>query len=316
MTTSLPASPSKNPTERILLDSGTNELEILVFEVGGQRYGVNVAKVREVIMRAQATPTPGQGPAVRGMTRLRGKVLTVIDLHTYLGVAPANPDPATWRLIVTEFNGLAAAFDVETVDSIYRLSWNQILPAPETTDDNTAAATGIAEIGEELVMMLDFESIYDGVAQNGTPRTLPAASSTSVDRSRLRVWSAEDSSFVRQGIERALTESGYHDHRIFDNGRELWNGLVAASRQGGLPDVIMSDIEMAQMDGLHLCKRVKENEATSHVKFLLYSSLITEQTRHKSERVGADAQVNKPKIEQVIAHFDGWAQALQGGQAA
>ena len=307
---------SQTPTKRILLESGTNELEILVFEVGGQRYGVNVAKVREVIMRAEATPTPGQGPAVRGMTRLRGKVLMVIDLHTYLGVAPANPDPETWRLIVTEFNGLAAAFDVEDVDSIYRMSWNQILPAPEGTDDTKAAATGIAEIGEELVMMLDFESIYDAVAQNGTPATMTGPGTTSVDRAGLRVWSAEDSSFVRHGIERALNESGYTDHTIFDNGRELWNGLVEAARNGGLPDVIMSDIEMAQMDGLHLCKRVKENDATRHIKFVLYSSLITEQTRHKSERVGADAQVNKPNIEQVIAHLDRWGKDLHAGQAA
>ncbi len=311
-----PPNASASQARRILLESGTNELEILVFEVGGQRYGVNVAKVREVIMRAEATPTPGQGVAVRGMTRLRGKVLMVIDLHHYLGVAPANPDKESWRLIVTEFNGLTAAFDVEDVDSIYRLSWNQILPAPEATDDSKAAATGMAEIGEELVMMLDFESIYDAVALNGRPATLAGPESTDVDRAGLRVWSAEDSAFIRQGIERSLTQSGYTQHALFDNGRELWNAMIEASRNGGMPDVVMSDIEMAQMDGLHLCKRIKENASTSHIRVVLYSSLISEQTRHKSERVGADAQVNKPNIEEVIEHLDRWNVSMHIDHAA
>ena len=306
------STPNQNTTaqatkaRRILLESGTNELEILVFEVGGQRYGVNVAKVREVIMRAQATPTPGQGPSVRGMTRLRGKVLMVIDLHHYLDVPPANPDKDSWRLIVTEFNGLTAAFDVEDVDSIYRLSWNQILPAPEATDDTKAAATGIAEIGDELVMMLDFESIYDAVMHNSRATSLPGPESTNINRSGLRVWSAEDSAFIRHGIERALNEFGYTQHSLYDNGRQLWDALAKAVQSGGLPDVVMSDIEMAQMDGLHLCKRIKDNPATSHIKVVMYSSLISEQTKHKSEQVGADAQVNKPNIEEVIRYFDEW----------
>ena len=307
---------SSASAKRILLESGTNELEILVFEVGGQRYGVNVAKVREVIMRADATPTPGQGPAVRGMTRLRGKVLMVIDLHTYLGVQPANPDPKTWRVIVTEFNGVAAAFDVETVDSIYRLSWNHILPAPEATDGNQAAATGIAEVGDELVMMLDFESIYDAVATDRKETKIVAAGASGVNRAGVTVWLAEDSAFIRGGIEAALDAAGYVHRRSFDNGKAAWAACAAAAGGGGLPDIIVSDIEMAQMDGLHFCKRVKENPGTAGVKFMFYSSLINEQTRHKTEQVGGDAQVNKPNLDQVVAQLDVWAAEKQSPAAA
>ncbi|MEE9404843.1 MAG: chemotaxis protein [Algisphaera sp.] len=300
--------PKTSNNDRILLETGTNELEILVFEVGGQRYGVNVAKVREVIMRPEATPAPGQSTSVRGMTRLRGKVLMVIDLHAYLGVAPVHPDPKAWHLIVTEFNGIAAAFDVENVDSIYRISWDQILPAPEGTDETQAAATGIAEINEELVMMLDFESIYSAVVDHTPASHISGPANAKVDRGGLEVWSAEDSAFIRHGIERALNDSGYTQHSLFNNGKELWTALVAAARAGSVPDVIMSDIEMAQMDGLHLCKKVKGNQATAGIHFVLYSSLITDQTRHKSERVGADAQVNKPKIHEIIDHLDRWAE--------
>lgn len=313
-----PSTPAKNNSKDILLESGTNELEVLVFELGGQRFGVNVAKVREVILHVDAVPTPGQADTVKGVIRLRGSVLTVVDLHKQLNRLPKYDDETQWRIIVTEFNGATAAFEVEAVDSIYRLSWEDVRPVPDSGANGHTAVTGMAEVGEELIMMLDFESIYDTITNNNCHAKAAATNSMGVDRAKCRVWLAEDSSFIRAAIERMLIDSGYELFTAYRNGLEAWEAFKATARDGGdLPDVLISDIEMPQMDGLHLCKKVKENASTAGTKVVLYSSLITAETRHKGIEVGADEQFNKPKLENVVQTIDKWmAQGLSSSQAA
>ncbi|MEO0515025.1 MAG: chemotaxis protein [Planctomycetota bacterium] len=314
-----PSTPAKNKSNKdILLESGTNELEVLVFELGGQRFGVNVAKVREVILHVDAVPTPGQADTVKGVIRLRGSVLTVVDLHKQLSRLPKFDDETQWRIIVTEFNGATAAFEVEAVDSIYRLSWEDVRPVPDSGANGHAAVTGMAEVGEELIMMLDFESIYDTITNKDSHAKNAAVNTMGVDRSKCRVWLAEDSSFIRASIERMLVGSGYELFTAYRNGLEAWDAFKAAVNDGDdLPDVLISDIEMPQMDGLHLCKKVKENASTAGTKVVLYSSLITAETRHKGVEVGADEQFNKPKLENVVHTIDKWmTQALSNSQAA
>ncbi|MEO1237657.1 MAG: chemotaxis protein [Planctomycetota bacterium] len=296
-----------SPAKDILLESGTNELEVLVFELGGQRFGVNVAKVREVILHVDAVPTPGQADTVKGVIRLRGSVLTVVDLHRQLGRAPKHPDENEWRIIVTEFNGTTAAFEVETVDSIYRLSWEDIRPVPDSGAKGHAEVTGMAEVGDELIMMLDFESIYDTITRRNAHLKDAAQNTLGVDRAACRVWLAEDSSFIRASIEKMLRESGFRDFTAHRNGLEAWQALAKEAAAGKtLPDVLISDIEMPQMDGLHLCKKVKDDKRTAGIKVVLYSSLITAETRHKGVNVGADQQYNKPKLEEVVHSIDRW----------
>ncbi|MEM8737721.1 MAG: chemotaxis protein [Planctomycetota bacterium] len=305
-------SPSRTQNKDILLESGTNELEVLVFELGGQRFGVNVAKVREVILHVDAVPTPGQADTVKGVIRLRGCVLTVVDLHRKLSRVPKYADETQWRIIVTEFNGATAAFEVEAVDSIYRLSWEDVRPVPDSGANGHTAVTGMAEIGEELIMMLDFESIYDTITKRNIHMKDAAQNTLGVDRSACRVWLAEDSSFIRSSIEKMLRESGFTNFTAYRNGLEAWDAMKAAHQSpGDLPDVLISDIEMPQMDGLHLCKKVKDASATAGIKVVLYSSLITDETRHKGIEVGADEQYNKPKLENVVHAIDRWMNASQ-----
>ena len=309
-------SPSGKPKTKgkdILLESGTNELEVLVFELGGQRFGVNVAKVREVILPVEAVPTPGQADTIKGVIRLRGSVLTVVDLHKQLGRIPKHADESQWRIIVTEFNGATAAFQVEAVDSIYRMSWEDVRPVPDSGTEGHTAVTGMAEVGEELIMMLDFESIYDKITAKNIHAKDAVHNETGIDRGGVRVWLAEDSSFIRASIEKMLTESGFSRFTSYRNGQEAWDAIVETAKQGGdLPDVLISDIEMPQMDGLHLCKKVKENAGTAHIKVVLYSSLITDATRHKGVEVGADEQFNKPKLENVVHTIDRWMAGAAG----
>ncbi len=313
-----PAAVKPPKGKQILLESGTNELEVLVFELGGQRFGVNVAKVREVILHVDAVPTPGQADTVKGVIRLRGSVLTVVDLHKQLGRIPKHCDETQWRIIVTEFNGETAAFQVEAVDSIYRMSWEDVRPVPDSGAGGHAAVTGMAEIGEDLIMMLDFESIYDTIHEKNIHRKNGATNAHGVDRAACRVWLAEDSAFIRSSIHKMMNESGFTQFTMHRNGLECWDALKATAIAGQpLPDVLISDIEMPQMDGLHLCKKVKDNASTAGIKVVLYSSLITEETRHKGRDVGADEQFNKPKLENVVHTIDHWMLEKQRpGQAA
>jgi len=310
--------PSKNTSgnKNILLESGTNELEVLVFELGGQRFGVNVAKVREVILHTEAVPTPGQADTVKGVIRLRGSVLTVVNLHKQLSRIPKFSDESQWRIIVTEFNGVTAAFEVEAVDSIYRMSWEDVRPVPDSGANGHAAVTGMAEVGEELIMMLDFESIYDTITSKNVHAKSAASNELGVNRAAARVWLAEDSSFIRAAIDKMLGESGFTQFTAYRNGLEAWEAIAKAANNGEpLPHVLISDIEMPQMDGLHLCKKVKENPSTADIKVVLYSSLITEETRHKGIEVGADEQFNKPKLE-VVHTIDRWMLDLQDNAKA
>ncbi|MEM1109993.1 MAG: chemotaxis protein [Planctomycetota bacterium] len=312
----MPTNPNaaKNASKDILLESGTNELEVLVFELGGQRFGVNVAKVREVILHVDAVPTPGQAETVKGVIRLRGSVLTVVDLHKQLSRVPKHDDENEWKIIVTEFNGVTAAFEVEIVDSIYRLSWEDVRPVPDSGANGHTAVTGMAEVGEELIMMLDFESIYDTINEKDSHAKDAAVNTLGVDRSRCKIWLAEDSSFIRASIDKMIRGSGFNDFTVYRNGLEAWEAFKTTVKDGGdLPDVLISDIEMPQMDGLHLCKKVKENAATADTKVVLYSSLITAETRHKGIEVGADEQYNKPKLENVVNAIDKWM--LEKGKA-
>ena len=308
---------ANSQTQRILLESGTNELEVLVFELGGQRFGVNVAKVREVILHLDATPTPGQAETVKGVIRLRGSVLTVVDLHKQLKRAPVHTDESQWRIIVTEFNGMTAAFEVEAVDSIYRMSWEDVRPVPESGSNNQACVTGMAEVGEELIMMLDFESIYDTVTARNLHSDAAAVNDLGIDRSNCEIWLAEDSAFIRATIEKMIRNSGFTRFHMFRNGAEAWEAFTAAAANGrALPDVLISDIEMPQMDGLHLCRRVKEHPASKDTRVVLYSSLITAETRHRGMEVGADEQFNKPNLGKVVNVIDQWLYESQHKAAA
>ena len=299
----MPPSPQKNA--EILLESGTNELEVLVFTLGGQRFGVNVAKVREVIHSVEITASPEQPEAVQGMFSLRGSVLPLVNLHTYLDIESHLEDSDHQRVIVTEFNGTQGAFAVEDVDSIYRMSWKDMRPVPEATGDDKFAITGIAEIGEELIMMLDFESIYDHIAMSDNLHVDIVDNDLGIDRGSRRILIAEDSNFIRGLILNVLKNSGYTDIIICTDGAKAWNYMVGvANGENPAPDLVITDIEMPQMDGLHFCKRVKEIKEFETLPVLLFSSLITRDTLHKGKQVGAAGQMAKPDVLKLVQTVD------------
>lgn len=291
----------------ILLESGTNELEVLVFGVGKGVYGVNVAKVREVILPIKTFASPEQPKSVVGMFNLRGRVLPLLDLHDYLGIKPLDTDPNGRRVIVTEFNGAQCAFRVERVEQIHRLSWKAMRPVPDTGGNHHFAITGITEIDGRLVLMLDFESIFDHISLQDQLHIDRVENKLGIDRASRRIFLSEDSKFIRELMRDVLINSGYTDVTAFTNGGDAWRKLQdVADGNEPRPDVIITDIEMPVMDGLALTREIKSDSRLSDIPVLLFSSLITEDTRHKGRSVGADDQLAKPQLSQVVEVVDKW----------
>ena len=300
----------------ILLESGTNELEVLVFTVGETTYGINVAKVREVIQPVAATACPNQPECILGMFNLRGHVLPLVDLHGYLSVEPQNPDTKNWRVIVTDFNGVQSAFRVERVQQIHRMSWSDIRPPSAAGTGAHSAVTGITEIGGQLILMLDFESIVDHIRIQESLHTEVTDNPMNVDRSAYRIFIADDSGFIRSIVSSVLTNCGYTQTRAFADGIEAWEAIEASLENDQLPHLLVTDIEMPRMDGLALTRRIKTDSRLSHIPVILFSSLITEDTRHKGAQVGADDQISKPQTPQMVQLVDQWVTKSVDAQAS
>lgn len=294
---------NKTPGD-ILLDAGTNELEVLVFGLAGGYYGVNVAKVREVIKPMPLTAAPHQHESVLGMFNIRGNVLPVVDLAKHLSLSRTQDRKGEGRVIITEFNGLRTGFLVDSVDQIYRMGWTKVRPAPEVGTDGvnaTTPITGVIEMKDKLILMIDFESVADAILIERRLRIEAVENTLGVDRASKRVIIAEDSPFMRNVLREAFLASGYTNLTVCSNGEEAWEVINANPAP---IDCLVSDIEMPRMDGLHLCKRVKENPALKNTPVVLFSSLISDDNRKKGEQVGADAQVSKPELRETVILVD------------
>jgi two-component system chemotaxis response regulator CheV len=300
--------PTGQNNSEILLESGTNELEVLVFNLGGQNYGVNVAKVREVILPVKVAASPEQPEAVMGMFNLRGKVLPLVDLHDYFELGPQEDKegPDTRRIIVTEFNGQMGAFLVDAVQHIHRMSWSNMREVPAIHEGaNHFSVTGVTEINEKLILMLDFESIVDHIALNDQLHIKQVENTLGVDRESKRVYLAEDSPFIGKLMINLLHNSGYTQAKLFRNGGLAWEALNDLKKSGEpLPELLVSDIEMPQMDGLALTRHIKEDAALREIPVILFSSLITPDTMHKGTQVGALKQINKPQLSELVQLID------------
>ena len=290
----------------ILLESGTNEIEIMKFTIGGNLYGINVAKVREIMISAPVKPMPHAHPAVEGIFKPRDTVLTVVDLPKYLGVE--SPKEAKDIFIITNFNKMFIAFRVHAVDRISRISWTDIQKPDKTVSGGAeSVATGIAQCDDELVTILDFERIVAEIAPETTIQMSEVEQLGPRERNDKPIWVAEDSILLSKMIEDSLRKANYVNLHMFSNGLELWEALAALPQEGELfRDValIITDIEMPQMDGHRLTKLVKENNRFKDIPLIIFSSLISEEMRRKGRDLGADEQLTKPEIGHLVDVMD------------
>ncbi len=291
----------------ILLESGTNEIEVMQFTIFGELYGINVAKVREIMMADKVKPVPHSHEAVEGIFKPRDILLTVINLPKYLTGDSGDKNERD-LFIVTNFNKMHIAFRVHTVVGISRISWEDIQKPDKTlTNGEDGVATGIAQCGGQLVTILDFEKIVAEIA----PET--SIQVDEIDRlgDRIprdnRIILAEDSILLTKMIKDSLFRAGYSNLMNFNNGKEAWDYLSSIRNE---PDfykraaLLITDIEMPEMDGHRLTKLVKDDEKMKRMPIIIFSSLINEEMRIKGKQLGANEQLSKPEIGRLVEVMD------------
>lgn len=297
----------------ILLETGTNEFEIIEFNIGAVNYGINVAKVREVIKASDfpVTEMPQAHPYIDGLFTLRGRAVPLVNLPRALGVSSGQMEGRSQNIIVTEINGYDMGFLVDNVSRIHRISWENMEPAPEVSDHSRVV--GLVKMDGKIVLLLDFETIMAEINPEINQKLTTVEESTE-DVKKLRstqhVVVAEDSPLLRDLLVNTLRENGYTFIRDFGNGEDAWNYLkgIAEKTQGNnvydKVRVVISDIEMPKMDGHRLLKFIREDNRLRSVPVILFSSLISEEMRRKGDELGAAGQISKPEINQLIQLID------------
>ena len=291
----------------ILLENGTNELEVLEFTIGNNHYGINVAKVREIIPYQEVTPVPNTHPSIEGIFMPRDKIITVISLQNELNLGIKESKKSD-MMIITNFNKLDIAFHVQSVMGIHRISWADIIK-PEATlnTSETSVATGIIKLNNKLIIILDFEKIVTDIS----PETGLKVSDIKMLGERQRcddpILMAEDSPLLSQLIHDSLVTAGYTNIIQTTNGDEAWKKLMSFKAQGNVENrvrCIITDIEMPIMDGHRLTRLVKEDEKLQQIPIVIFSSLVNDEMRAKGKALGADYQLSKPEIGSLVQVID------------
>jgi two-component system, chemotaxis family, chemotaxis protein CheV len=295
-----------NQDKGILLESGTNELEIVEFELGNNHYGINVIKVKEIIQPLPVTAIPHAHSYVEGIIQLRGEVLPVIDMRKVLGIQD-TPNGSQDKYIVSEFNQQRVVFHVNNVTQIHRISWDQIEKPSNIYQGTKSKVIGVIKKGEDMLLLLDFESIMAEINPDSGIRVEEVKKLGKRTRSAKKIVAAEDSPLLRKLISDTLSEAGYGNVEFFENGKDAHDFLVSLASEEKAEDevsLVITDIEMPQMDGHHLTKKIKEDARLKHIPVIIFSSLITDDLKHKGEKVGAQDQVSKPEISELVLKID------------
>ncbi|MDD4732532.1 MAG: chemotaxis protein CheV [Desulfovibrio sp.] len=307
----------KRDAQGILLESGTNEVEILEFFLGGQSYGINVSKILQIISFEQErfTRTPDADPAMPGVLLWREKTLPFIDLYAALKVQRREKVERPIAL-VTEFNNLVCSFLTDGVNRIHRIGWDKIDPLDAYMNQFSSHFTGSVHVGDKDVLLVDFEYLVanffpETKLDSESQMALPEEATPEMRASK-KVVLAEDSPFIRHTILKILEQSGYTDVAAFENGLSASEHLSRCKKTADaeqkpitdLVDLVITDIEMPQLDGLTLCRRLKEDPHYGKTPVIIFSSLINEQMAIKCQEVGADAFITKPQMAQLVGTLD------------
>jgi two-component system chemotaxis response regulator CheV len=293
----------------ILLETGTNELEILEFVISGNSYGINVAKITELMQIQEVQEMPLAHPFVEGVFQPRDEVYTIVNLAKYLGLGVSD-NPEKDIFIITNFNQMNIAFHVHAVESIFRISWQDIeKPDSIIYGGQEGVVTGIAKVSDRIISILDFEKIAFDISPETGIQLSEVKSYTGVDRENIPIVIAEDSALLRKMVTEALHTSGYMNLTVLNNGEEAWD-YINDIKGDEATDIstriacLITDIEMPKMDGHRLTKLVKSDAVLKDIPIIIFSSLIDENMEKKGLEVGADAQLSKPEIGNLVNVVD------------
>lgn len=292
---------------KILLENGTNEIEILEFMLGSNHYGINVAKVREIILYQEVTPVPNSHPSVEGIFMPRDTMITAINLKNCLGM-PEGDNLDKGFFIVTGFNKLNVAFHVDSVVGIHRVSWaDMIKPDVTMSDVQNNSSTGIVKFNEKLIIILDFEKLVTDINPETGLKKIETTVLESRTKNDLPILLAEDSKLLNKLIVESLEGAGYVNIIHTENGKDAYD-IITDFKEKGILDkkikCIITDLEMPIMDGHRLIKLLKSDSETANIPIIIFSSLINNEMRAKGEALGVDAQLSKPEIGLLVETID------------
>lgn len=319
---------STEPKTSILTESGTNELEIIEFRLekilpdGSKKicyYGINVAKVREVIRVPDTTDYPNAQPNVLGVFSLRGKLIPLVDLARWLGV-PTKDCVEEKVVIVTDFNKMSNGFLVDSVSRIHRISWEEVeSPSQFLEASDQDCVVAVVRQESNLIMILDFEKIIADINPELSmekydvtkDKTVVIDDAMVARREAKTILVVDDSAFIRRLIENTLRSAGYNVITAKDGQEGLDNMIefVRLCTEEQLPitefvDGVVSDVEMPKMDGLHLVKRLREIGEYKDIPIVMFSSLMSEDNRRKALDLGANDTITKPEIGRMVGLMD------------
>lgn len=312
----------------ILTESGTNEIEFVEFILCGQSFGINVAKVREIIPYKpdNVTAVPESYHSVAGMFILRDSTLPLIDLKAHLGLEDskeAMESDSGYKqkvVLVCEFNDMVNGFIVDGVNQIRRCSWQDIMPLSSFISQYKPSITSSVTIDGNNVMMVDLEHVLTDIypktrmvyTEDKGPEQTSDVKLRRDERKKIHVILADDSSIVRASVKKIADEVGYTNISMHDNGLSAYNQVeefasIAASEDVSIlnyVNIVISDIEMPQMDGLTVTKKIKDELGLKNLPVIIFSSLISDQMVKKCKSVGADGWANKMKVSELVHILD------------
>ena len=289
---------------KILLENGTNELEVLEFKIDDHCYGKKKKKIKEIIVYQEVTPVPNAHPSIEGIFMPRDTMITAIDLRNCLQRGASKPGGL---FIITNFNKLDIAFHVDAVVGIHRVSWADIIkPNATISKAEESISTGIIKLEERLIIILDFEKIVSDINPNTGLNVAQLTDIGTRTRNEIPIVLAEDSQLLNKLIVDSLKKAGYDNVRHFENGKLAWDYVKGCKDRGQLDKVkcIITDIEMPIMDGHRLTKLVKSDDDTKQIPLIIFSSLVNEEMSRKGESLGADRQLSKAEIGNLVAMID------------
>lgn len=320
---------SKDGEERksILTESGTNELEIIEFHLKKQLpdgrekiayYGINVAKVREVIRVPETTDYPNAQRHMVGVFSLRDRLIPLVDLAGWLGIK-TNPDPSHKVVIVTDFNKMANGFLIDSVSRIHRVSWEDVeSPSQFLEAGENDCVVAVVRRDGNLIMILDFEKIIADI----NPELSMEKYDVTQDRKVLiddrmmalrqgkTILVVDDSAFIRKMIETTLRTAGYNVITAKDGGEglEMMTDFDRLAQERmpvtGFVNAVITDVEMPRMDGMHLLKRLRDTPSYKEMPIVMFSSLMSDDNRQKALQLGANDTITKPEIGRMVGMMD------------
>jgi len=290
----------------------TSALELMEFTMAGNSFGINVAKVTEIMRFSPITPMTLSHPCIDGVFKPRDKLITIINLPRYMALEE-NEDPVNDMFMLTNFESVNAAFLVHTVEGMHRINWSDVeKPSSIVYGGNDSVITGTTKIGNKIITIIDFEKVlYDINPETGL-QISEVQNMGEREMSLKPIVVVEDSVFLKRMLIESLEVAGYTNITSFDNGQDAWDYLIkcrSVSHANNSPienqvSIIITDIEMPRMDGHHLTKLVKKDDILSRIPVVVFSSLIDDAQKQLGDKLGVSAHLSKPQIGKLVSTLD------------